>query len=65
MQAEASTSLLAPVVVVEDRGNASNHSERSVVIEILLSGGTTIRVPCGSTGEQLAMVLNVLERSRC
>ena len=65
MQAEASTSALAPVVVIEEPGNASSHSERSVTIEILLRGGTTIRVPCGSTGEQLAMVLDVLERSRC
>lgn len=65
-QAEASTSMLAPVVVVKERSHSnSSHFERSVAIEILLRGGATVRVPCGSTSEQLGMVLDVLERSRC
>lgn len=56
---------LAPIVVIEELGGDAKSSKWSTAIEILLRGGTTVRVPGGSTREQLGMVLDVLERSRC
>jgi transposase-like protein len=60
-QTEAS---LASVVLVEDRDNESSYSGPTA-IEIVLCGGTVVRVPHDSTSEQLEMVLDALERSRC
>jgi len=64
MQAEASIAMLAPVVVVEDRDGESSHSGPTA-IEIVLRHGTIVRVPGKATREQLGMVLDALERSRC
>lgn len=60
-QVEAS---LAPVVVVEERGNESSYSGPAA-IEIVLCSGTTVRVLNNSTSEQLGMVLDALGRVRC
>jgi len=63
--------LLAPVVFVDEPQDAPGGScdlpSRDAVsaIEIVLDGGTTIRVPRHSTREQLAAVLDVLEQTRC
>jgi hypothetical protein len=60
-QAEVS---LASVVLVEDRDNESSYFGPTA-IEIVLCGGTMVRVPHDSTSGQLGMVLEVLGRSRC
>lgn len=57
----AEASVLAPVVVMGERDELT----RSVAIEIEFRGGTVVRVLGNTTGEQLGMVLGVLERSRC
>lgn len=53
--------VLAPVVVVDE---PSTHKP-STVIEIVLAGGYTVRVPSGATREQLGMVFAVLESGGC
>jgi transposase-like protein len=53
--------LLAPVVVVD----GPSTREPSASIEIVLAGGTTVRVPSGATREQLGMVFAVLELGGC
>jgi transposase-like protein len=54
------TPTLAPVVVIDEpRG------ESSAAIEIVLTDGTTVRVPPDSTREQLAAVFSILEPARC
>ena len=55
--------VLAPVVIVD--GPEEDAAERAASIEIVLNRGTTVRVPTGSTREHLALVLSVLEESRC
>ena len=55
--------VLAPVVIVD--GPEEDAAERAAPIEIVLNRGTTVRVPTGSTREHLALVLSVLEESRC
>lgn len=62
----AKASVLAPVVMVEEvcREKTKN-SERLAAIEIVLRCGTMVRVSNNATREQLGMVLDVLERSRC
>jgi len=63
--------LLAPVVFVDEpRGDSArprdvSAARQSATIEIVLEGGTTVRVPPHSTPEQLGMVLSVLEQARC
>jgi hypothetical protein len=58
--------VLAPVVVIDESfGVAAQGSQSASAIEIVLGGGTTVRVPPDSTHEQLDMVLSVLERTRC
>lgn len=52
--------VLAPVVVVD-----RPLGESAAAIEIALRDGTTVRVPPGSTREQLGMVLAALEPTRC
>ena len=61
----SAASALAPVVVVDAPNCDAKNSAVSMAIEILFSGGTIVRVPSGSTSEQLGMVLDVLGRSRC
>jgi transposase-like protein len=56
---------LAPVVVIEELGEDAKSSETLAAIEIVLHGGTVVRVSNNSTREQLGVVLDVLERSRC
>ena len=57
-------SVLAPVVVMDEmHGDAA--SESPAPIEIVLRGGTTVRVPAGSTRQQLGMVLTVLQPGQC
>jgi len=57
-------SVLAPVVVMDEmHGEAA--SESPAPIEIVLRGGTTVRVPAGSTRQQLGMVLTVLQPGQC
>ena len=65
-EASASPSL-APVVMVEEAScwDKAKAPEKSSAIELVLCGGTVVRVPGGATREQLGMVLDVLERSRC
>lgn len=63
-------SVLAPVVMVEELCgkepcDKAKNSSASAAIEIELRGGTVVRVPSNSTSEQLGMVLDALERSRC
>lgn len=55
---------LAPVVLV-DEPVRNSIEEDSASIEIVLDNGTVVRVPFGSTGEQLGIVLTALEQSRC
>jgi hypothetical protein len=68
-QAEALPSrmpMLAPVVMVEEVcRDKTKDSEKLAAIEIVLHGGTVVRVSNNSTREQLGMVLDVLERPRC
>ena len=54
---------LAPVMVID--GPSGDVKSSASVIEIVLDGGATVRVPSSSTSEQLGMVIDVLERSRC
>lgn len=63
----AEASVLAPVVmkVEEVCRDKTKEFEKLAAIEIVLRGGTVVRVPRDSTSEQLGMVLNALERSRC
>jgi hypothetical protein len=62
----AEASVLAPVVMVEEVcREKKEESERLAAIEIVLRGGTMVRVANGTTREQLGMVLDALERSRC
>ena len=56
--------VLAPVVFVDEALDASTVGA-AASIEIVLGGGTTVRVPSHSTREQLDMVLSVLEQARC
>lgn len=56
--------MLAPVVVVEEPGDDSK-DRASEPIEIILDGGTTVRVPADSTREHLVTVLSVLEQVGC
>jgi len=57
---------LAPVVLIDDPlDGAAASTPAATAIEIVLGDGTTVRVPPGSTGEQLAAVLAVLEPARC
>ncbi len=58
---------LAPVVVVDEPmcDSVAELAENSASIEILLRDGTIVRVPVGSTSEQLGVVLCALESSRC
>ncbi len=61
---QSATPILAPVVVIDEQlGNSA--SEPSALIEIVLVGGTTVRVPSGTTHEQLDMVFAVLGTNRC
>lgn len=68
---ETSPPVLASVVFVDEpRGDFGEPREAftnspSPSIEIVLGGGTTVRVPQHSTREQLDMVLSVLEQTRC
>jgi len=55
---------LAPVVVIDESFDGTMSSSPTA-IEIVLGDGTVVRVPLGSTREQLAAVLAVLEPSRC
>ena len=58
--------MLAPVVVIDEpRGKATPQSILPTSIEIVLGNGTTVRVPPGSTREQLETVFAVLEPTRC
>jgi hypothetical protein len=57
-------SVLAPVVMVEEFCDKAKDSG-SAAIEIVLYGGTVVRVSSNATGEQLEMVLDTLGRSRC
>ncbi len=61
--------VLAPVVLVDEPPGESTPQSSvtwpSAVIEIVLGDGTTVRVPLGSTREQLAVVFAVLEPTRC
>jgi len=52
--------VLAPVVVVD-----GPLGESATSIEIVLTDGTTVRVPPGSTRDQLVAVFAVLEPARC
>ena len=61
----SAASALAPVVVVDVPSGDAKSSAVSATIEIVFSGGTIVRVPSGSTSEQLGMVFDTLERSRC
>jgi hypothetical protein len=56
---------LASVVMIDGPSDDAKSSAVSTAIEIVLCGGTMVRVPRDSTSEQLGMVLDVLERSRC
>jgi len=57
---------LAPVVVIDEpHGKATPQSISPTSIEIVLTDGTTVRVPPGSTREQLETVFAVLEPTRC
>jgi hypothetical protein len=57
---------LAPVVVIDEpHGKATPQSISPTSIEIVLGNGTTVRVPPGSTREQLETVFAVLEPTRC
>ncbi len=56
---------LAPVVVIDEPLDRAAASAPATAIEIVLGDGTTVRVPPGSTREQLAKVLSVLEPARC
>jgi transposase-like protein len=49
---------LAPVVMIEELAGVA-------AIEIVLRDATTVRVPSGATREQLSVVLDALESSRC
>ena len=60
----AATPTLAPVVVIDEPFDGAMPSS-SAAIEIVLGDGTTVRVPPGSTPEQLATVIAVLEPARC
>jgi len=55
---------LAPVVLI-DEPVYDSVTENSSSIEIVLDNGTIVRVPSGSTREQLGTVLTALEQSRC
>ena len=63
--------VLAPVVFVDEpRGNSDQPREACMngllaSLEIVLGGGTTVRVGPDSTPEQLAVVLGVLGQARC
>jgi len=58
--------VLAPVVVIDEPcGMATRGSQSASSIEIVLGGGTMVRVPPDSTREQLAVVMGVLEQTRC
>ena len=58
--------VLAPVVVVDEPlGEAASRSPEATSIEIVLGDGTTVRVPPGSTREQLDTIFAVLEPTRC
>jgi len=60
------TPVLAPVVVVDEPfGEASPKPHAATSIEIVLGDGTTVRVPPGTTREQLLAVFAVLEPERC
>jgi len=60
------TPVLAPVVVVDEPlSEAASRSPAATSIEIVLGDGTTVRVPPGSTREQLLAVFAVLESTRC
>ena len=63
-QKKASPPALAPVVLVDELRDASVDGASSS-IEIMLGGGTMVRVGPDSTREQLAVVLGVLEQTRC
>jgi transposase-like protein len=63
---------LAPVVVIDEPQGESAPSSPSpsststpTAIDIVLGDGTTVRVPPGSTREQLATVFSILEPARC
>lgn len=58
---------LAPVVMVEEAScwDKTKGPEKSSAIEVVLCGGAVVRVPGGVTREQLVVVLEALERSRC
>lgn len=60
---QSEVTALAPVVVIDELGEDAKSS--AAAIEIVLHGGTTVRVSSNATREQLGMVLDVLERSRC
>ena len=67
-RSEVGSSVLAPVVVVDGPLGESKprpSSESAMPIEIVLGDGTIVRVPSGSTREQLGMVFAVLEPARC
>ena len=55
---DAKGTSLAPVVVIDEMQGESP-------IEIVLADGTKVRVGAKSTREQFAMVIDVLEASRC
>ena len=60
----SATPRLAPVVVI-DEPRGEGRIGASASIEIVLSGGTTLRVGPGATPEQLDMVFAAVERTRC
>ena len=56
--------VLAPVIVVDEQLGESVR-EPSASIEIVLADGTIVRVPSGTTREELGMVFAVLEPGGC
>ena len=59
------THVLAPVVLIDEPCSVATQGSPSASIEIVLGGGTMVRIPPDSTREQLDMVLSVLGQARC